>query len=494
MKLEKGHIVKNYVNGEWYIPKGELLDITNPTTGEVIAQVPLSSKEEVGKAVTLANEAFKIWRTTPPVERSRYLYNLQQLFLKHFDEIVEMVMLELGKSYVDSKGEVTRALENIEVAAGTPTLMQGYNSEDIARGIDEYAIRRPLGVMMAIGPYNFPSMIPFWFAPYAVATGNTFILKSSEKVPLTSEFMVSLVEQAGFPKGVFNLVNGGKETVEALIENPLVKGVSFVGSSNVAHAIYVKAAQEGKRAQCQGGACNFIVIMPDSPLDQCAENIVNSFYACAGQRCLAGQNLIIVGDQQRHEEVKSCMTDIVKKLKVGIPSDKTADFGAVITQEHKNSIIQKIDHAEKDGANIVVDGRNFVLKGYENGFFLGATLIDFPDSMHQHPTVHEEIFGPVMNILCVKNLDEAIAILESNPYGNAANIYTQSGYSARKFAYEVHGGNVGINIGVPAPVPHFPFGGMKRSFFGVLHGQGQDVIEFMTEKQIVIQRFYTEDN
>lgn len=492
MNIKKDHIVKNYVNGEWYVPKGNLLDVTNPTTGEIIAQVPLSSKEEVNKAVDLAHEAFLSWRQTPPVERSRYLYNLQQLFLKHFEEIVELVMLELGKSYVDSKGEVTRALENIEVAAGTPTLMQGYNSEDIARGIDEYAIRRPLGVMMAIGPYNFPSMIPFWFAPYAVATGNTFILKSSEKVPLTSEFMVKLVEEAGFPKGVFNLINGDKDTVQALIKNPHVKGVSFVGSSDVAHAIYIQAAQEGKRAQCQGGACNFIVIMPDSPLEKCAENIVNSFYACAGQRCLAGQNLVIVGDKKRYEEVKQCMTKIVQNLKVGIPSDQSADFGAVISQEHKNSIIKKITQAEKDGATLLVDGRDFVLSGYENGFYLGATLIEFPKSMYQHSTVHEEIFGPVMNIIPADTFEEAVALLESNPYGNAANIYTQSGYYARRFAYEVHGGNVGINIGVPAPVPHFPFGGMKRSFFGVLHGQGQDAIEFMTEKQIVIQRFYEE--
>ena len=493
MIIEKNHIVKNYVNGEWYVPKGELLDVTNPTTGEVIAKVPLSDKNEVEKAVKAAHETFLTWRKTPPVERSRYLYKLQQLFEKNFDHIVGLVMLELGKSFADSKGEVMRALENIEVAAGTPTLMQGYNSEDIARDIDEYAIRRPLGVMMAIGPYNFPSMIPFWFAPYAVATGNTFILKSSEKVPLTSEFMVKLVEEAGFPKGVFNLVNGSKEAVEALIENPLVRGVSFVGSSNVAHSIYIKAAEHGKRAQCQGGACNFIVLMPDSPLDKCADNIVNSFYACAGQRCLAGQNLVIVGDKARYEEVKAKMTSIVKNLTVGVPDDKNADFGAVISPEHKQSIIEKINQAEKDGAKIILDGRNFVLKGYENGYYLGATLIEFPKNMFQHSAVHEEIFGPVMNLLSADTYEEAVELLESNPYGNAANIYTQSGYYARRFAYEVHGGNVGINIGVPAPVPHFPFGGMKRSFFGILHGQGQDVIEFMTEKQIVIQRFYKED-
>lgn len=493
MKIEKGHIVKNYVNGEWYVPKATLLDVTNPSTGEVIAQVPLSDKAEADKAVKLANEAFLAWRRTPPVERARYLYNLQQLFLKHFDDIVSLVMLELGKSAADSKGEVQRALENIEVAAGTPILMQGYNSEDIAKGIDEYAIRRPLGVMMAIGPYNFPSMIPFWFAPYAVATGNTFILKSSEKVPLTSEFMVRLVEESGFPKGVFNLVNGGKEAVEALIDNPLVKGVSFVGSSDVAHAVYLKAAQHGKRAQCQGGACNFIVIMPDSPLEKCAENIVTSFYACAGQRCLAGQNLIVVGDKARYEEVKTKMTEIVKNLKVGIPSDTKADFGAVITKEHKESVIKKINQAEKDGANILIDGRNFTLAGYENGYYLGATLIDVPKTMHQHPIVHEEIFGPTMNIISTDTFEEAVDLLESNPYGNAANIYTQSGYYARRFAYEVHGGNVGVNIGVPAPVPHFPFGGMKRSFFGVLHGQGRDVVDFMTEKQIVVQRFYEEE-
>lgn len=493
MPIEKGHIVKNYVNGEWYVPKVPMLDVTNPTTGEVIAKVPLSDKAEADKAVKLAHDAFLKWRPVPSVERSRLLFNLQQLFIKNFDDIVDLVILELGKSAVDSKGEVQRALENIEVAAGTPTLMQGYNSEDIARGIDEYAIRRPLGVMMAIGPYNFPSMIPFWFAPYAVATGNTFILKSSEKVPLTSEYMVGLVEKAGFPAGVFNLVNGSKEAVDALVENPLVKGVSFVGSSNIAHTVYTKAAQFGKRAQCQGGACNFIVLMPDSPLDKCAENIVNSFFACAGQRCLAGQNLIVVGDKKRYEEVRACVTDIVKNLKPGLPTDLKADFGPVISLEHRESIIKKIDAAEKDGAKIIVDGRGFVMPGCEKGFFIGATLMEFPKSMHQHPTVHEEIFGPTMNIIHTDTFEEAVALLESNPYGNAANIYTQSGYYARRFAYEVHGGNVGINIGVPSPVPHFPFGGMKKSFFGILHGQGQDVIEFMTEKQIVIERFYKED-
>ncbi|MGL5722374.1 MAG: CoA-acylating methylmalonate-semialdehyde dehydrogenase [Brevinema sp.] len=493
MKIEKGHIVKNFVNGEWYVPKVPLIDVTNPSTGEVIAQVPLSDKAEVEKAVKTAHEAFLQWRQTPPVERARLLYNLQQLFIKHFDEIVDLVVMELGKSAADSKGEVQRALENIEVAAGTPTLMQGYNSEDIARGIDEYAIRRPLGVMMGIGPYNFPSMIPFWFAPYAIATGNTFILKSSEKVPLTSEFMVQLVEKAGFPKGVMTLINGSKEAVESLIENPLVKGVSFVGSSPVAHSIYIKAAEQGKRAQCQGGACNFIVLMPDSPLDKCADNIVNSFYACAGQRCLAGQNLVVVGDKKRQEAVRDKMVGIVKNLKPGLPTDPKSDFGPVITPEHRASIVKKIDAAEKDGAKILVDGRGFVLPGYEKGYFIGATLMEFPKSMHQHSSVHEEIFGPTMNILYADTFEEAVALLESNPYGNAANIYTQSGYYARRFAYEVHGGNVGVNIGVPAPVPHFPFGGMKKSFFGVLHGQGQDVIEFMTEKQIVIERFYKED-
>ncbi|MFW5986137.1 MAG: CoA-acylating methylmalonate-semialdehyde dehydrogenase, partial [Halanaerobiales bacterium] len=463
------------------------LDVTNPATGKVIGQVPMSTKEEVYEAINTAKEAFYEWRKVPPVERSRFLFKLQSLVLEHFDEIAEIVTEENGKVINSARAEVQRALENIEVAAGIPSLMQGYNSEDIARNIDEKAVVQPMGVFTGILPFNFPAMIPFWFVPYAIAVGNTYIIKPSEKVPYTAQMLVELIEEAGFPGGVVNLVHGGKEVSNKLLESNDIEGISFVGSTPVAKSIYARAAQEGKRAQCQGGACNFITVMPDADIDRAKSNIIGSFFGCAGQRCLAGQNLVAVGDST-YQKLRQVILDEVPEMKVGYGLDEDIDMGPVITPESKQRILNEIEKAVNRGAEILVDGRDIEIKGYEEGNFLGPVVLT--GDIHDLDIVHEEIFGPVMNLIKVESFEEARDLINSNKYGNAANIYTQNGKWARRFAYEVDGGNIGINIGVPAPVPHFPFSGMKDSFFGDLHAQGRDVIDFYTKKKIVIERWF----
>ncbi len=480
--------IQNYIDGKWKKSKsGNLLDVFNPATGKVIGKVPMSTQEEVYEAIEAAGTAFQQWRKVPPVERSRYLFKLQSLVLENFNEIAEMVTIENGKSIHSARAEVQRALENIEVAAGIPSLMQGYNSEDIASNIDEKALVQPMGVFAGILPFNFPAMIPFWFTPYAIATGNTYIIKPSEKVPYTAQLLVKLIEKAGFPEGVVNLVHGGEEVSNILLESDVIEGISFVGSTPVARQVYLKAAQSGKRAQCQGGACNFITVMPDADIEQARTNIISSFFGCAGQRCLAGQNLIAVGDET-YDRLKSVILEEVPKMKVGDGLDENVDMGPVITPASKQRILKAVEEALKQGAEILVDGRDIEVKGYEEGYFLGPIVLI--GDIHNLDIVHEEIFGPVMNLIKVDTFDEARDLINSNKYGNAANIYTSSGKWARRFAYEVDGGNIGINIGVPAPVPHFPFSGMKDSFFGDLHAQGRDVIEFYTKKKIVIERWF----
>jgi len=480
-------ILKNYVNGSWIDSRtNRLLDVVNPATDEVLGKVPLSTRDEVNEAIEAASEAFKEWRQTPPVERARYLYKLQALIEENFEEISRMVTKEEGKNIKSARAEVQRALENVEVAAGIPSLMMGYNSEDIARGIDEKAIRQPMGVFACIAPFNFPAMIPFWFAPYAIATGNTFIIKPSEKVPFTAIMFMKLIEETGIPAGVINLVNGDKEVSTALLEHQDVQGVSFVGSTPVARSVYAKAAQEGKRAQCQGGACNFITIMPDADIEKAKSNIITSFFACAGQRCLAGQNLVAVGDET-YNKLKEVLKEEIPKMKVGYGLEEDVDMGPIIDKANKDRILKAIDEAVDQGAEILIDGRDFRLEGYSENF-MGPTVLT--GNINDLDIVHEEIFGPVLNLLKEDSFEEARDLINSNKYGNAANIYTSSGKWARRFAYEVNGGNIGINVGVPAPVPHFPFSGMKDSFFGDLHAQGQDVIQFYTEKKIIIERWF----
>ncbi|MDQ3704834.1 MAG: CoA-acylating methylmalonate-semialdehyde dehydrogenase [Chloroflexota bacterium] len=479
----------NYINGRWSSPEaGELRDVTNPSTGELLAQVPLAGQAEVTQAVEAASAAFPKWRRTPPEERIQYLFKLKQLLEENLEDIARLVTMENGKTLDEARAEIRRGIENVEVACGIPTLMQGYNLEDVAAGIDEFMIRQPLGVVAAITPFNFPVMIPLWFLPYAIACGNAFILKPSERVPMTMGHVFKLMEELHLPPGVLNLVNGGKEAVDALLDHPDVQAISFVGSTPVARYIYAKAAQNGKRVQCQGGAKNHAVVLPDADLEMATRIVSDSAFGCAGQRCLAVSVAVTVGEAQR--TFRDAIAEVAGSLKVGYGLEQGVQMGPVITAESKSRIEGLIEHAAGEGARVLLDGRNPAISGYESGNFVRPTVLDgvHPDSELQKT----EIFGPVLSLIHADTVDDAIDILARSRYGNAASIFTSSGAAAREFRYKAPAGNIGINIGVAAPMAYFPFSGWKDSFLGVLHGQGRDAVEFYTEKKVVIERWPSE--
>ncbi|KPV62567.1 MAG: Methylmalonate-semialdehyde dehydrogenase [Candidatus Bathyarchaeota archaeon BA1] len=479
--------IKNYINGEWAeSDSAQILDVVNPATSEVIAQVPLSTPDEVREAIRAARDAFWEWRETPPLTRARYMFRLKNLMEEHFEEISRVLVQEHGKTIDEARGEMRRAIENVEVATGIPSLMMGYNLEDVAEGIDEYCVRQPLGVFCMIAPFNFPALPPLWFMPYAVACGNTYIIKPSEQCPITQNKIFELISEAGFPSGVINLVNGAKEVVDTLLEHPDVKGVSFVGSTRVGKYIYKKAAENGKRVQCQTGAKNFIVAMPDAVLDRTVPALLTSFFGCAGERCLSGAILLTVGDI--HERLKERFVDAASKIKVGYGLDETVQMGPVVSKRHMERVLGYIDKGLQEGATLILDGRNIKVNGYPNGYFIGPTIFD--EVRPGMVVANEEIFGPVAGIIKVKDFDEAVDIIHANPYGNTACIFTSSGKWAREFKYRVQCGNIGINVGIAAPMAFFPFGGYKDSFFGDTHGQGRDAINFFTERKIVITRWF----
>ena len=481
--------VANYINGQWVDSKSsDWLDVTNPATGEVIAKVPLSGASEVATAVEAAAAAFPEWRRTPPEDRIQPLFKLKQLLEDHIDELGRIITEENGKTFAEAKAELRRTIENVEVACGIPTMMQGYNLEDVARGIDESMIRQPLGVVAAITPFNFPGMVPFWFLPYAIACGNTFILKPSERVPLTVRRILELLEQTGLPKRVVSVVNGGKDVVNALIDHPKVLAISFVGSTPVARHVYARAGANGKRAQCQGGAKNHVIVLPDADMTMATQIISDSAFGCAGQRCLAVSVAVTVGDAQK--TFRDSIADAAASLRVGNGLDEGVQMGPVITQQSKSRIESLIASGEKQGAKVLLDGRNAKIPKHEAGNFVKATILD-----NLPPTselVDTEIFGPVLSLIHAKDMDEALAFLEHSAYGNQASLFTSSGSAARRFRYEAAAGNIGINIGVAAPMAYFPFSGWKDSFFGIMHAQGRDAIEFYTEKKIVIERWAKE--
>jgi malonate-semialdehyde dehydrogenase (acetylating)/methylmalonate-semialdehyde dehydrogenase len=463
------------------------IDVIDPATARPIGRVPLSTPRDVDQAVQAAKAAFPAWRETPPLQRARYMFRLKELLEAHLDDIARQVVLEHGKTLEDARGSVRRGIENVEVAAGIPSLMMGYGLEDgAARGIDEEVVKQPLGVFAAICPFNFPAMVPFWFWPYAVACGNTFIVKPSEQVPLTQQRIFELVEQAGFPPGVINLVNGAKETVDALLAHPDIKGISFVGSTAVAKYVYSTAAAHGKRVQAQGGAKNVLVVMPDADLDQAVPNIIGSCFGSAGQRCLAGSLVMPVGDI--HRPLVERMVEAARALKLGFGLDEGVDMGPVISDRARRRILAAIDQGVQEGATLLLDGRTVRVPDYPDGYFVGPTIFD--NVSPEMRLAQEEIFGPVVGIIPVKTLDEAIQLINRSPYGNAASIFTAQGRAARQFRYQVECGNIGINVGVAAPMAYFPFGGYKQSFFGTLHGQGRDAIEFFTERKVVITRWW----
>ncbi len=478
--------LENFVDGTWQASGAvEALKVLNPASTQVLAEVPLSPAEEVDAAAVAAQKAFADWRRTPAGERIQPLFRLKALLQENLDDLARTVTDECGKTYAESVGELRRGIENVEVACGIPSLMQGSNHEDIAPGIDEHMIRQPLGVVAAITPFNFPAMIPFWFMPYALATGNCFILKPSERVPLSSNKLFHLLEVAGFPRGVVQLVNGGKETVNALLDHPTIRGISFVGSTPTARYMYSRAAANGKRAQCQGGAKNPVVVMPDADMETTTKILADSAFGCAGQRCLAASVAITVGGAK--QAVAEQMADAARYRKVGYGLDEGVEMGPVISAESKARIEALISKGEREGASLLVDGRGKKVKDYEDGFFVFPTILD--DVPQQGEIARTEIFGPVLSLMHASSLDEAIQIVNARSYGNMACIFTSDGASARRFRYEVNAGNVGINVGVAAPVAYFPFSGWGDSFFGDLHAQARHGVEFYTQTKVVVERW-----
>jgi malonate-semialdehyde dehydrogenase (acetylating)/methylmalonate-semialdehyde dehydrogenase len=483
--------LKHYVGGGWVeLDSSGSLDVTNPATGQVIGAVPLASPAGIDRAVRVAQDAFPAWRATPPLLRARPFFKLKEIMEARFDELARTITSEHGKTLDDARGEVRRAIENVETVCGIPTLMMGYGLEDgAAAGIDEEVVRQPLGVFAAVCPFNFPAMVPFWFWPYAVACGDTYVVKPSEQVPMSMALVADMVDQIGLPKGVFNVVHGDRAAVEALLDHPLVRGVSFVGSTPVARAVYARGAASGKRVQAQGGAKNMLVVMPDANVEKTVDNIVGSSFGAAGQRCLANSILVTVGAAR--ERVLPALREAVARIKVGDGLESGVGMGPVISQKAKERIVGYIARGEGSGAKLTVDGRQ-VPAASGPGSFVGPTI--FEEVRPDMELARDEIFGPVLSVMHVETLDEAIKLIEESPYGNAASIFTGDGAAARTFRYRVPTGNVGINVGVAAPMAYFPFSGAKESFFGTLHGQGKDAIDFFTEKKVVITRWFDTPN
>src|SRR5688572_13620313 len=469
--------LKNYVGGRWEAASAaRTTPVRNPATGEIIAEAPLSGTADVAKAVKAAADALPAWRRTPPGDRIQPLFRLKALLDTHFNDIAQLITQECGKTLAESQGELRRGIENVEVATGIPSLMMGSNVEDIASGIDELMIRQPVGVVAVITPFNFPGMIPLWFLPYAVACGNTVVLKPSEKTPMTMARVLELVEQAGIPAGVVNLVHGGKEAVDALLDHPDVRAISFVGSTPVARYIYGRAAANGKRVQCQGGAKNPIVVLPDADMEMTTRIVADSAFGCAGQRCLASSVVITVNEAGKM--FTPLITDAAASRKVGYGGDSGIDMGPVITAESRTRIEGLIAAGVKAGAKPLVDGRNQPVKGYEQGHFVSPTVLGGVDPASE--LAKTEIFGPVLSVMHVNTVNDAIDIVNKSAYGNMACLFTSSGAAATQFRYEARAGNIGINVGVAAPMAYFPFSGWKESFFGDLHAQGRDAIDFYT--------------
>jgi malonate-semialdehyde dehydrogenase (acetylating) / methylmalonate-semialdehyde dehydrogenase len=484
-------VIKNYINGEWVDSKGKIVDVVNPANQKVIGKVPISTKEEMDEAVAAAKAAFPDWRRTTPLARSRIMFRLKELLEENFEEASRIQTQEHGKTIDESRGETRRGIENVEVACGIPSLMQGYYSEDIASGLDEWVIPSPLGVFGVIGPFNFPWMIPLWSAPYAIGTGNCVVIKPSSEVPLSQMKLAELAEEAGVPPGVWNVVNGGRTVVNAMLDHPGIAGITFVGSTPVGRdVIYKRCGETGKRVIAQAGAKNFMSIMPDCDVDKTVAAMMTSFFGNAGQRCLAAANAVIVGDDDSfYKAFIDKVMALTTKIKVGYGLDESMQMGPVRDAEKKKSIVAYIEAGIKEGAKMLLDGRKVqVAGGLPDTCFLGPTV--FENVKPEMKIAREEIFGPVMSIMRVKTLADAIKISNASPFGNGHSIFTQNGKWAREFQYNIESGNVGINIGITAPVALFPFSGMKDSFFGVLHTQGKEAIRFFTESKVVIQRWF----
>jgi malonate-semialdehyde dehydrogenase (acetylating)/methylmalonate-semialdehyde dehydrogenase len=483
--------LKNYINGEWVESEStELLDVVNPTMGKTIAKVPMSTGNEVKMAVEAAKEAFPDWRKTTPVARARCLFRLKELMEQNFEQLSRIQTMEHGKTIDESRGETRRGIEMVEVATGVPSLMMGYNLEDIATGIDEYAIYQPLGTFCHIAPFNFPFMVPLWFSPFALATGNTFVVKPSPRDPISQVKLAELVDEAGFPPGVYNLVNGGANAALDLIDNPDIKGVTFVGTTRIGKEVYAKCGETGKRAIVQASAKNFLVIMPDANIERTIAALMTSFFGNTGQRCLSGANLVIVSkDDTFYNKFLDAFVSATSNIRIGYGLDESIQMGPMQSIDGKERVLGYMQKGIDEGAKLILDGRKPTIVGnYPDTCFLGPSV--FENVTLDMAIGKEEIFGPVASVMKAQDLNEAIEMVNSSSFGNANSIFTASGAAAREFQYRVESGNIGVNIGIAAPMAFFPFGGMKDSFFGVLHGQGRDAFRFFTESKVVIQRWF----
>jgi malonate-semialdehyde dehydrogenase (acetylating)/methylmalonate-semialdehyde dehydrogenase len=477
----------NYIGGQWLAAStSKTFNITNPATGELLARVPLSGRSDVDRAVTVARNAFESWRHVPAVQRVRYLFRFKELMEKRAEELARTVTLEHGKTLDESRGSVRRGVENVEHACGIPTMMMGDTLEDVAAGIDCETIRQPIGVFAAVAPFNFPAMVPLWFWPYALATGNTFIVKPSETVPMSQQLLFQIAEEAGFPAGVLNLVHGDKEVVDALLDHPDLAGISFVGSTPVARHVYKRAAEQGKRVQALGGAKNHVVVMPDADLDKSVAVAVESCFGCAGQRCLAGSVVVAVGDV--YDELRERLIASARALVMGNGMDPGTSLGPVVSGRQKDRILSMIEKGIQEGATLALDGRKATVKGYPNGHWIGPTI--FTDVTDDMMLAREEVFGPVMVLRRAATLTDAIAMVRRSEYANATSIFTSSGQAARQFRHDVGVSMIGVNIGVAAPMAPFPFGGTKASFFGDTKAHGKDSIRFYTDQKVVISRWF----
>jgi malonate-semialdehyde dehydrogenase (acetylating)/methylmalonate-semialdehyde dehydrogenase len=479
--------LQNYIDGAWVPSRAaDFGEVRNPARGEVIARVPLGTRADVDSAAAAARRAFGEWRETPPLTRARYLFRLKEAFEEAFEDIARVLTTEQGKCIDEARGEVRRMIENTEHATGVTTLMAGYTMEDVATGIDCSAQRQPIGVFAAVGPYNFPAMVPWWFLPYALVTGNTFVVKPSEQVPMTQSRIFEIIDDVGFPEGVVNLVHGAREVVDAFLDHPDIAGISFVGSTPTARYIYRRCGETGKRVQALGGAKNIVAVMPDADLEAGMPSLITSFFGCTGQRCLSGAVLVPVGDGA--DSVVEQFVRAARSVKVGDGLLEDTAMGPLISATHRDRVLGYIQKGLDQGAELLLDGRGVQVEGYSGGYFVGPTIFD-----HVAPDMAiatDEIFGPVVSIIRARDLDEAVEIVNSRNYANAACIYTRSGGAAREFKYRVRPSMIGVNIGIAAPMANFPFGGAGNSMFGDIKGHGPEIFQFFTDTKVVIERWF----
>jgi len=479
-------VVGHFINGETCTPKGRMQDVYNPATGEAEKLVLLASKATVNDAIVSAQNAFVEWRNTPVSKRARVMFKFKSLLEEHADEIIALIGAEHGKISHDAAGELQRGIENVEFACGAPQLLKGEHSKNVGPSIDSWSEFQPLGVVAGITPFNFPAMVPLWMFPLAIVCGNTFVLKPSERDPSCAIFLAKLLKEAGLPDGVFNVINGDKEAVDQILDDERIKAVSFVGSTPIAEYIYSKANANGKRCQALGGAKNHAIVMPDADIDNAVNQLLGAAFGSSGERCMALSVVVAVGDKVA-DEIVDKMQSAMKSLKVGAFDDATNDFGPLITLQHKEKVEGYITSAAEQGADVVVDGRDPSVKGYETGFFLGATLID--KVTPEMASYKAEIFGPVLQVMRVKGMEHAMQLIDSHEYGNGTCIFTRDGEAARYFSDNIQVGMVGINVPLPVPVSYHSFGGWKRSLFGDLHAYGPDGVRFYTKRKTITQRW-----